>query len=108
IRPRIELEEDIPLLDQGPFLEVDLLQVAPDVRPDLDGLHRGDAGGEVGVVGDLPLHGVTDRDRGRWGRRCLRGRPGAARRAETGPEHQGRTDAEAEAMSPENCRALIR
>jgi len=53
IGARVEFKKDLPLLDQRPFLEVDLVQVAPDVRPHLDGIDRGRPGGEVRVVGDV-------------------------------------------------------
>ena len=94
VGPRVELEEDVALLDQRPFLEVDLVQVAPDVRPHLDGIDRGRPAGEVRVVGDVPLDGIADRDRDRCCRRRVRGRPRAARQPETEPEDQRGTDAD--------------
>jgi len=33
-----DLEQDVPLLDQRPFLEIDLVQIAPDAGPQLDGI----------------------------------------------------------------------
>ena len=62
IGPRVEFEQDVALLDRCPFLEVDLGEVAPHVRLHLDGVHRRCPCRKVGVVGDVPLHGVTDRD----------------------------------------------
>ena len=89
IRPRVEFKEDVPLLDQRPFLEVDLVQVAPDVRPHLDGIDRGRPARVVRGVGDVPLDGVTDRDWGRRRRGRLRRRVCAAGHGETQPEDQG-------------------
>src|SRR5262249_37181432 len=37
--------------------------VAPHVRPHLDGIDGGRPGGEVRVVGDVALNGITDQDR---------------------------------------------
>ena len=82
VRPRVDLEELIVLLDQRPFLEVDLVEVTGDARPHLDGIHRGRPAGEVGVVGDVSLDGITHRD---WHRCCrwrFRGRPRAAGQAD--------------------------
>ena len=62
IRPGIELKEDLPFLDKASFLEVDLVQVAPHVRPHLHEIHGGDPGREVRVVGNVPFHGTTDRN----------------------------------------------
>ena len=58
----IDLEQHVPLLDQRPFLEVDLVQVAPHVGPHLHRIDRGRPGREVCVVRDLPLDEVADRD----------------------------------------------
>jgi hypothetical protein len=92
---RVDLEEHVPLLDQRPFLEVDLVQVARDAGPQLDGIDRGGPGGEVRVVGDLALDGITDRDR-----RCRRGRcfwvlRRAARQHEAEPRDQRGSEGEA-------------
>src|SRR5205807_4087176 len=103
---RVDLEEHVALLDRLPLLEVDPVQVAPHVRPHLDEIDRGDAGREVRVVGDVPLHGVTDRDGNRFCRRRLRGCSCAARRDEAESEEQHGTDAEAEATSPGYCTLI--
>src|SRR5262249_19001054 len=88
VRPRVELKKDVAFLNQCPFLEIDLLQVAPDVRPDLDGIDRGRAGRVVRVVRDPPLGGITDYDRDRCCLGRFRGRPRAARQAETESKDQ--------------------
>ena len=62
VRPGVDFEEHVVLLDQRPFLEVDLVEVTPDAGPDLDGVDRGRPAGEVRVVGDVPLDGMADRD----------------------------------------------
>ena len=85
---RVDLEEHVPLLDQRPFLEVDLVQVARDAGPHLDGIDRGRPGGEVRVVRDLALDGITDRDRPRCCRGRFRGRPGTARHGQADSENQ--------------------
>ncbi len=66
VEARVDLEELVILMDQGPFLEVDLVEVTGDPRPHLDRLDRGRAAGEIGVVGDVPLDGIAHRD----GYRC--------------------------------------
>ena len=90
VGPRVEFEEDVALLDQRALLEVDLFQVAPGVRPDLDGIDRGDPGGELRVVGDLLLNRVADRDRERRCRRRFGGRPRTARQPERECEEHAR------------------
>ena len=89
---RVDLEKDVALLDQGPFLEVDLVEVTPHAGAHLDGINRGRPGGEIRVIGDVPLNGVADRDRCcRW---RFRGRPRATDQSETEPENQCGTEAE--------------
>ena len=83
VRPGVDLEELVVLLDQCTFLEVDRVEVTRDTRPHLDRIHRGRPAGEVGVVGDVPLDGITHRDRHRCGCWRIRGRPGAAGQADT-------------------------
>jgi len=97
VRPRIDLEEHIPLRDQRPFLEVDLVQVTRDAGPQLDGIDRGRPGREVRVVGDLALNGITDRDRRRCSRRHFRGRRGTPRREEE-PRDQRGSDGKAKTL----------
>ncbi len=68
---RIDLEQQIPLLDVRSFLEWHLDQIASHPRPDIDRVDRVGAAGVVDVVGDLALNGLADGDnhRGRLARR---------------------------------------
>src|SRR5262249_18616959 len=88
VRPRVDLEEDVSLLDQVPFPEVDLLQVAPHVGPHVDGIDRGRPAGEIRVVRRVPLERAADRDGGGRCRRRSRGCPGAAGQADTEPKNE--------------------
>ena len=63
VRERVDLEQHVALLNQRPFLEVDLVQIAPDAGAQLDGIDGGRAAGEVHIVGDVPLDGVAHHDR---------------------------------------------
>ena len=82
VKPRVDLDQLLVLLDQSPFLEVDFVEVTRDARPDLDGIDRSGPAGEVRVVGDFPLDGIADGDRHRCGRWRNRGRPGATGHAD--------------------------
>src|SRR5579884_1126776 len=88
IGPRIEFKEYVPLLDQRSFREVDLFQIAPHVRPHFYGIDCGRPGGEVGVVGDVLLHGITGRDRRRRNFFGCGTRLRAAGEAEAKTEHE--------------------
>jgi len=75
---RIDLDEDVAFLDLSPLLEVDLVEVAPGVRPHLDRLDGLCSAGEMVVVGDFRLQGEAHRDGRRRRGRLVRGRFAAA------------------------------
>ena len=58
---RIDLEQQVVLLDFRSFLERHLHQVAGDPGNDVHRFDRVGPAGEVHEVGDLPLHGMSDR-----------------------------------------------
>jgi hypothetical protein len=74
VRPRVDLEEDIPLPDVGPLLKGRLEQVAGDAGPHVNAGRRLHPPGEDLVVGDIPDDWPYDRDLRDLGRRPLSGR----------------------------------
>ena len=81
IGSRIDLEQQIALLDVRAFLERHLDQIAGHPRADVDRVDRVGPAGVVDVVGDLALNGLADchdlRSIRRWGGAayCSRRRP---------------------------------
>src|SRR5262249_42058036 len=69
---RVDLEEQVALLDVGPLLERDLVEIAADASADLDGLDRLGLAGELLEVGDLLDDGPGDDYLGRPRRRQRR------------------------------------
>ena len=67
VGPGIDLEQQVALLDLGPFLERHLDQVAGDAGPDVHRLDRIGPAGEIDEVGDLALDRLADGHRGRLG-----------------------------------------
>ena len=88
VGPGIEFHQHVPLLHQGPFLEIDLRQVPPDARPHLDRFHGVRPPGELRVVGDLFLDRITDLDgdRRRGGRILRRFRAARCSQAPAGQQ----------------------
>jgi len=62
---RINLKKQIVLLHFRAFAVRHFGQVAGHARPDIHRIDRHGASRELPVVGDLPLHGLADRQRGR-------------------------------------------
>src|SRR5262249_6465012 len=61
----VDLEEDLPFLDQFALPEEDVGQVAPDAGLEVHRLHRLGAGGEHLEVGDRAFERAADLDDGR-------------------------------------------
>src|ERR1700677_978858 len=63
VRPGIDFEQEVVLLDERAFLERHLDQIAGDARDDVHRVDRVSAASEVDVVNDLALDRLTDRHR---------------------------------------------
>jgi len=88
--PAVNGEQRIALLDDLSVLELDLVEIAGDARPDLDHVDRNKAPDIFVVVGHRLLHGLRDRHGGRGRSRLLR-RLSAASKRERKNKQEGKT-----------------
>ena len=100
VGPGIDLEQQVPLLDLGPFLERHLDQVTGHLGDDVIGIDSLRLPGEFHVVGDFPLDRLADRHRRRLDRARLWSHLTGNRSRQPSKRRQHRTRPKLAGMAP--------